>query len=676
MPRLPRPLAGSLLAGVLLAPALAAGTPAAATDLADPSQGQAATEGQPRPLMLVLDSSGSMAAPAPDGRSRMAVARDAVRRVAGRLPEGQELGLRVYGAEVFSRTDPGACTDSGVAVPIGTGTSAAVVDAVASMRPYGETPIGYALQQAAEDLRAAGRGEGSIVLVSDGEPTCDPDPCEVARSLGGADLRVDVVGLDVDATTRSSLSCIAEAAGGAYYDAADAADLTASLTVLTERAAQAYVATGTPVTGAASPIDAPAITAGTWMDEVAPTDPAGRYYRVRRQIPGSTLHISASVAQGADRSGITPLLTVSAPDARASCYLAPGSPSGGGVQAPAVIVGLGALTFGGPMTSDDECLGDELEIEVDWSEEPGSVRPDTTLELGVIEEPPVADPAAVPVVPRPADPPHNVMPAPAPTTPIVAVAGGESFAAATTLTPGRFRDSLVIGERRIYAVDLDWGQRLSVEVATPRGAEQIQEILTSPGVALSGSILGPGRSADTGGIMQGSSYSLGPRGVLTTRPVDWSNRALPPLEGGSALAGPHYLVLQLQDLEQADHPRYPIPVRFDIAVDGEPAPPPPYVEGGISFLKTTADEGDGPAGAPTAAARSDQDLASLGADAGVDDAGPSGSAVLVGLLLVGLGGGWLLARRRGPSSGGSGSRRHSSAGTVQAYAPSSSRIRR
>jgi Ca-activated chloride channel family protein len=62
-----------------------------------------------------------------------------------------------------------------------TGNRSALRQALRTYRPYGETPIGFALQEAAEDLGDEGRR--TVVLVSDGEPTCDPDPCEVARDL-------------------------------------------------------------------------------------------------------------------------------------------------------------------------------------------------------------------------------------------------------------------------------------------------------------------------------------------------------------------------------------------------------------------------------------------------------------------------------------------------------------
>ena len=40
---------------------------------------------------------------------------------------------------------------------------------------------GSALKGAAEDLGT--EGKRTIVLLSDGEPTCSPDPCKVAKDL-------------------------------------------------------------------------------------------------------------------------------------------------------------------------------------------------------------------------------------------------------------------------------------------------------------------------------------------------------------------------------------------------------------------------------------------------------------------------------------------------------------
>ncbi len=153
-----------LLVAVL--PAWAAGS--AAADDTDPGR-----------MVLVLDASGSMAAPSSGGETKIDAAKNALTQVVGSLPDGQAVGLRVYGATVPSQKEPGACTDSQLVVPVSTGNRDKLRTAVAGYKPFGETPIGYALQKAGEDL--GNQGKRTIVLVSGGEPTCAPDPCEVAR---------------------------------------------------------------------------------------------------------------------------------------------------------------------------------------------------------------------------------------------------------------------------------------------------------------------------------------------------------------------------------------------------------------------------------------------------------------------------------------------------------------
>ena len=63
-----------------------------------------------------------------------------------------------------------------------------------------------------------------VVLISDGIETCEGDPCKVAADLvaKGLNVRVHVVGFDVDADAREQLQCIAEAGNGMYFDAQSA----------------------------------------------------------------------------------------------------------------------------------------------------------------------------------------------------------------------------------------------------------------------------------------------------------------------------------------------------------------------------------------------------------------------------------------------------------------------
>src|SRR5690606_18077884 len=126
-------------------------------------------------LELVLDSSGSMKESAGGGLTKIEAAKKALHSVTDGLPDGSNVGLRVYGATVYSRKDPGGCGDSQQVLRIGPVDEAALHAEIDRYKPYGETPIAGSLKQAAKDLGS--KGKRSSVLVSDGEETCDEDPC-------------------------------------------------------------------------------------------------------------------------------------------------------------------------------------------------------------------------------------------------------------------------------------------------------------------------------------------------------------------------------------------------------------------------------------------------------------------------------------------------------------------
>lgn len=71
-----------------------------------------------------------------------------------------------------------------------------------------------------------------MVLISDGKETCEGDPCALVRSLReqGINVRVHVVGFDVNQEERDQLVCIAEAGEGKYFSADNADQLTVALT--------------------------------------------------------------------------------------------------------------------------------------------------------------------------------------------------------------------------------------------------------------------------------------------------------------------------------------------------------------------------------------------------------------------------------------------------------------
>lgn len=216
--------------------------------------------------VLVLDSSGSMAEPAADGQPRIDAAKSALTRVVGSLPEGLGVGMRVYGATVFDRKQPGACTDSQLVVPIGTANRPQLQAEIAKYRPFGETPIAHSLEQAGNDLTATPTdGKRQIVLVSDGEETCVPDPCPVAEKLAakGIDLTINVVGLNVTGKARKDLQCIAKKGKGQYFDASDADSLAESLDQAAKRGSVPFQPTGEPVVGTPRSTGAPTMAPGT-----------------------------------------------------------------------------------------------------------------------------------------------------------------------------------------------------------------------------------------------------------------------------------------------------------------------------------------------------------------------------------------------------------------------------
>ncbi|WP_101524002.1 vWA domain-containing protein [Nocardioides houyundeii] len=238
-------------------------------------------------MVLVLDSSGSMKEQA-GGTTKIQAAKEALGLVVEQLPEDAEVGIRVFGAEVFDRSKPGACTDSQNVVPVGPLDRGALTAAVADYQPYGETPIGHALGEAAKDLGPGAEGERrTIVLLSDGEPTCQPDPCKVAERLAkqGVDLAINVVGLDVSGKAREALQCIARAGNGDYYDAGSADELANSLIKVSVRDLRGFRLTGERVEGGTTPQDALPIEPGTYVDTSLPEEGL-RYYLVDRPEGG------------------------------------------------------------------------------------------------------------------------------------------------------------------------------------------------------------------------------------------------------------------------------------------------------------------------------------------------------------------------------------------------------
>ena len=184
----------------------------------------AARPAQPK-TMLVLDASGSMWGQI-DGKPKIAIAREAVAEMLDGW-NGGDLGLMAYG-----HRRKGDCGDIEVLQAIGPNTAAGIRRQVNALNPKGMTPISASVRQAAEQLRFTEQ-KATVILVSDGEETCNADPCELGKELetAGVDFTAHVVGFDIRKGSKADrqLQCLAANTGGRYVHARNAAELDKAL---------------------------------------------------------------------------------------------------------------------------------------------------------------------------------------------------------------------------------------------------------------------------------------------------------------------------------------------------------------------------------------------------------------------------------------------------------------
>ncbi|MEU4394425.1 VWA domain-containing protein [Kribbella sp. NPDC023855] len=541
-----------LAALVLLAAVVLAWLPTGAAH-ADPEPGDSGK------LVLVLDSSGSMKEPAGDGKTKIVAARTALTQVVGKLPETSQVGLRVYGATVFKRSQPGACTDTQLTVPIGTGNRPQLLTAISAYKPFGETPIGYALQQAAKDLGPT--GQRTIVLVSDGEATCAPEPCVVAQEIAkqGIDLKIDVVGFRVGAKARSQLQCVARAGRGDYYDADSTIDLEAGLDRLSTRAFRPFRISGTPVQGAPQQEGAPVLAPGHYSDTF--NGAAAKYYVVKRTIPGSTLRAGVSFRRPSGGSLVIQTeVKLNTTDGK-NC----------GWSYPRAFEGHQGLATGTASSWSDwrkECAeSDQMVLTVSPGKDYRELAA-VPYELRIDEEPPVTSTTNLPAgagdpvwVSMPGSTPREIVP-------------GSSFADAPVLEPGSYKTTLMPGEMQLYKVKADWGQRIQAQVTVPQLGGATAEALGMIRYVDTALISPIGE--DVYAVFAKKTPGTGKRGVLTkqgivhgitTKEIRYLNRNGPNNQDqGTSTPGEYYVAVGLS--RKDEDKAFTIPMTLTIGLQG------------------------------------------------------------------------------------------------------------
>lgn len=178
-------------------------------------------------IELVLDASGSMLQRI-DGERRIDIAKRALASlVTDALPAGTPLALRVFGHKEADKCR----SDLELPVaPLEQASTSARINGINAMN-LAKTPIADSLQATSSDL-AGVDGERIIVLVTDGEETCDGDPASVIASLraGHKALRVNIIGFAIDdENLHDTFGQWATLGGGGYFQATQEAELATAL---------------------------------------------------------------------------------------------------------------------------------------------------------------------------------------------------------------------------------------------------------------------------------------------------------------------------------------------------------------------------------------------------------------------------------------------------------------
>jgi len=177
-------------------------------------------------LYVILDASGSMLGKV-DGKSRINVAKSTLKTiVSASIGEQNYFALRTFGLK------SNECHHE-LTVPLGRLNITRAETAIEGIEAINlaKTPIADSLVAAAEDL-AGFDNEKLIILLTDGEETCDGDSESVLRSLraSGLDIKMYIVGFALDnADLIEQFKGWASLGGGKYYDAQNEMDLQTAL---------------------------------------------------------------------------------------------------------------------------------------------------------------------------------------------------------------------------------------------------------------------------------------------------------------------------------------------------------------------------------------------------------------------------------------------------------------
>jgi Mg-chelatase subunit ChlD len=278
----------------------------AALEVTALNDGKPALSLNDRAVEIVVDASKSMWGQI-DGRSKMEIAKTTLEEVSYWLPDDLDLALRAYGSTTASNKNN--CADSSLLVPFGESNREYVRHAIAGLRPTGQTPIAYALNQAVRDFGTLS-SDRTLVLVSDGIESCGGDPVAAAYALRKQGIIVHLIGFgmgnakDEDA---ASLQAVANASGGRYVTASSAEELKSALAETVATSFSVYQGNVEVASGSLGSADVMLLPEGDYRVQLHSTPPVEAQVRLApRDSVTLTLEKSGGVVSPFEQRGELP----------------------------------------------------------------------------------------------------------------------------------------------------------------------------------------------------------------------------------------------------------------------------------------------------------------------------------------------------------------------------------
>jgi von Willebrand factor type A domain len=217
---------------------------------------------------ILLDTSGSMRQKV-GKKQRIQIAKTVLQDlVEDTLPSGLPVALRIF--------DPARQCGSKLLAPLEPLDKESMSTMVRDLKivKSTKTPLAATLSEVAADLSGI-NGPKIIVLVTDGEESCDGDPEQVIKDMiaQGLDVRVNIVGFALDdADLKEQLQRWAEIGHGQAFDAQGAEDLSAGIVTALRAPFQVFDADDQLVATSVVGGEAVVLPPGTYRVEVL-TDP-------------------------------------------------------------------------------------------------------------------------------------------------------------------------------------------------------------------------------------------------------------------------------------------------------------------------------------------------------------------------------------------------------------------